>query len=230
MTRVIEVHEDIENPDPNYVELYRRFGYAETTLPWSDIAKNFPSPCRILDLGCGLGYISVPLLRLGYEVVGVDANPEMLKIAKEACPDFETITSRIENLALDKKFNIVILSPLIFNRANDLIRLKIIEKAVAHLDGKGFFCIQLLRPSWLNETKVYDSPNQRVTCESFDANSLIWSGHITYFFEDLHYVERFTVQGFDDDTLETYLKKWGLIVYKKIIINPIEYICVATLK
>jgi SAM-dependent methyltransferase len=230
MTKIIEVHEELENSDPNYVELYKRFGYAETTSPWSDIAEKFPSPCRILELGCGCGYISVPLLRLGYEVVGVDANPEMLKVAKEACPNLETITSRIEDLALDKKFNLVILSPLIFNRANDSIRLKIIEKAVAHLDINGFLGIQLLRPSWLNKSQVYDSPNQKVIYESFDDNYLIGSGNIIYYFEDIHYVERFIAQGFDDETLETYLKKWGLIVCKKIIINPIEYICFATLK
>jgi ubiquinone/menaquinone biosynthesis C-methylase UbiE len=40
--------------------------------------------CRsIIDVGCGTGNHALRLSRLGYEVVGVDISPTMLKIAKE---------------------------------------------------------------------------------------------------------------------------------------------------
>jgi SAM-dependent methyltransferase len=41
------------------------------------------APRKILELGCGTGRISVPLAELGFEVVGLDMQPEMLRKAEE---------------------------------------------------------------------------------------------------------------------------------------------------
>jgi SAM-dependent methyltransferase len=38
---------------------------------------------NILDLGCGLGCTSVPLSKEGYEVVGIDNDPRVIRAAKE---------------------------------------------------------------------------------------------------------------------------------------------------
>lgn len=45
-----------------------------------------PSP-KVLDLGCGAGYESMRLKRLGAEVTGVDFSEKPLKIARERNPD-----------------------------------------------------------------------------------------------------------------------------------------------
>lgn len=44
--------------------------------------RAFPTPGRLLDLGCGTGRLCVPFARAGYECVGVDLSPEMLAKAK----------------------------------------------------------------------------------------------------------------------------------------------------
>jgi SAM-dependent methyltransferase len=41
------------------------------------------APQKVLELGCGTGRITVPLAELGFEVVGLDSQPEMLRKAEE---------------------------------------------------------------------------------------------------------------------------------------------------
>ncbi|MDP4094405.1 MAG: class I SAM-dependent methyltransferase [Bacillota bacterium] len=69
----------------------------ESLLP---VLKEFlsflnPKP-RILDLGCGAGYESMRLYKLGAEVVGVDYSIEPIRIAKERNPQcrFEVMDFR----------------------------------------------------------------------------------------------------------------------------------------
>jgi SAM-dependent methyltransferase len=42
-----------------------------------------PAPRKVLELGCGTGRITLPLAQLGFEVVGLDNQPEMLQKAEE---------------------------------------------------------------------------------------------------------------------------------------------------
>lgn len=55
-----------------------RLGTILTLLP--------PPPARLLDLGCGTGWTSQFFARAGYEVVGADIAPEMIRLANE-CRD-----------------------------------------------------------------------------------------------------------------------------------------------
>ena len=43
---------------------------------------NIKRGCRILDLGCGYGRISIELARRGYDIVGLDFSEPLLKIAR----------------------------------------------------------------------------------------------------------------------------------------------------
>ncbi|HEY1186196.1 MAG TPA: class I SAM-dependent methyltransferase [Gemmata sp.] len=52
-----------------------RLGTVMTLLP--------APPARVLDLGCGTGWTSSFLARAGYEVVGVDLAPEMIRLADQ---------------------------------------------------------------------------------------------------------------------------------------------------
>lgn len=56
--------------------LITRIGQVMALLP--------PTPARILDLGCGTGWTSSFLARLGYQVVGVDIAPDMIQVATQA--------------------------------------------------------------------------------------------------------------------------------------------------
>jgi 2-polyprenyl-6-hydroxyphenyl methylase/3-demethylubiquinone-9 3-methyltransferase len=58
-------------------------------------------PLRILDLGCGNGYVSAELARLGHDVLGVDVSPDGIEIARRAYPAarFEVCSVYDERLA-----------------------------------------------------------------------------------------------------------------------------------
>src|SRR4029079_6296729 len=52
--------------------------------PWiaDEIVRQLgPSPCRVLDLGCGAGFLANHLAALGHRVTGIDTTPENLPIA-----------------------------------------------------------------------------------------------------------------------------------------------------
>lgn len=58
---------------------------AASPLAAADVAfceRAFPTPGRLIDLGCGTGRLAVHFARKGYDCVGVDLSPEMLARAK----------------------------------------------------------------------------------------------------------------------------------------------------
>ena len=82
---------------------------------------DFPSGnVKVLDLGCGKGALSVQIAaKFGFNVTGVDAMPEFLKVAEEKSTEFKVaslctfVNDDILNYASDKhNFNIVILAAL----------------------------------------------------------------------------------------------------------------------
>ena len=48
------------------------------------IQSEYPGAKRILEIGCGTGKHADGLSKYGYEIVGIDISPEMIKIAKES--------------------------------------------------------------------------------------------------------------------------------------------------
>ena len=44
--------------------------------------------CRVLDVPCGIGRVSVPLARLGYSVAGVDLSPYFVRVARRKARKF----------------------------------------------------------------------------------------------------------------------------------------------
>lgn len=74
-----------------------------------EMISKIKANAEILDVGCGngkpiLGY----LLENGFNVTGVDASSEMLKIAKDNFPSANFILEDMRKLSLNKKFNAII--------------------------------------------------------------------------------------------------------------------------
>lgn len=100
------VRDDPENPDPGFAGLYGSLPDAIDLEPWSSWCRRATGP--VLYLGVGAGRLAVPLARAGIELVGVDAHPGMLERLRARLPDAELIRSRIEDLDLGRRFDLVI--------------------------------------------------------------------------------------------------------------------------
>ena len=98
---------------------------AETHRHFTDFANMasalaLPAGARILDVGCGSGWLSEYFARLGYDVTGIDISDELIEMARdrvERVPydvDHETalrcrfLTQDIESAPLPEKFDAVI--------------------------------------------------------------------------------------------------------------------------
>jgi SAM-dependent methyltransferase len=65
-----------------YDKIWGKYDYDSDVKFLNELFKEHK--CRsVIDIGCGTGNHALRLIRLGYEVVGVDISPTMLKIAKE---------------------------------------------------------------------------------------------------------------------------------------------------
>ncbi len=80
--------------------------------PVLDLCAPYPPPARVLDVGCGNGYLAGQLLERGYSVVGIDLSTSGVEIARRAHPKgrFEVLAGDervLENLG-EKPFDLVV--------------------------------------------------------------------------------------------------------------------------
>jgi SAM-dependent methyltransferase len=61
----------------------------------------------VVDLGCGSGILARYLSNRGYDVLGVDASPAMLRIARQIAPAARFVRSRAEDLTLPPSVAVV---------------------------------------------------------------------------------------------------------------------------
>jgi 2-polyprenyl-3-methyl-5-hydroxy-6-metoxy-1,4-benzoquinol methylase/glycosyltransferase involved in cell wall biosynthesis len=84
------------------------------------VALALPAGSRILDVGCGSGWLSEFFARMGYDVTGIDISPELIEISKERVArvaydvDPQTkmrcrfLVQNVERGALDEEFDALI--------------------------------------------------------------------------------------------------------------------------
>lgn len=91
---------------------------------------------RVLDLGCGTGLVTAPLLAAGADVVGVDALPEMLAAARRRAPGATLVQGDILDADVGGGYDRVVLSFVLHNfDANGRVRL--LRRATAGLTPEG---------------------------------------------------------------------------------------------
>ena len=100
------VRDDPSSPDEGFAELYAQLPDASDLWPWLELAQEAAPP--VLYLGIGTGRLAVPLHAAGIEMVGVDSHPGMLARLRQRLSATELIQSRIEDLDLGRKFDLVV--------------------------------------------------------------------------------------------------------------------------
>jgi SAM-dependent methyltransferase len=99
---------------------------------------------RILDLGCGTGYLT-SRSKKGAKVTGIDASPDMIAKAKESYPEVEFFVADGTNFHFDEKFDAVFSNAtLALDKKCRMLAIKCVYKRlkpggrfVAEMGGKG---------------------------------------------------------------------------------------------
>lgn len=99
----------------------------------------------ILELGCGTGRVTHPLIQLGHEVTAVDESPEMLARVRGA----HTVLARIQDLDLSgSRFDAVVLGSHLFNVPEDDLLGAWLATCRRHVADDGSVLIEQLPTSW----------------------------------------------------------------------------------
>lgn len=102
-------------------------------------------PARVLDLGCGEGRLSRDLKRLGFEVVGIDASPTLIRYAREADPQGDYRVASATELPFDGGWFELVVA---FNTLMDLDDMFTAVREVWRVSREGgALCISVTHPA-----------------------------------------------------------------------------------
>ncbi|MBI2743251.1 MAG: 3-demethylubiquinone-9 3-O-methyltransferase [Chlamydiales bacterium] len=124
----------------------------EIRTPWviKTIASKYQGPCKILDIGCGAGLLSNPLVQAGHKVTGVDLSPMSLTIAREQdlTRSASYILASAEQLPFaDESFDVAIALDLLEHVENPLL---VIQEARRVLKPGGRFFFHTFNRNFLS--------------------------------------------------------------------------------
>lgn len=92
-------------------ELYDRVRPTYPDQLYDDLAAllGYPLRPRVLEIGCGTGQATAPMVSRGWSVKAVELSPELGRIARDNLPELEVITADFESWPLPpEKFDLVI--------------------------------------------------------------------------------------------------------------------------
>jgi SAM-dependent methyltransferase len=106
-------------------------------------------PTSVLDAGCGTGRVAIELARRGVDVVGVDADPDMLDRARRRAPGLRWVVADLATLALGRSFDVVVLAGNVLGFVEPADRAAAVHGCARHVDEDGRLVTGAsLRPGW----------------------------------------------------------------------------------
>ena len=197
-------------PDGCAVELYSRLSAGNEP---DVIEAAAPAGARILELGCGTGRVTRPLVERGFDVTAVDESAQML----ERVPGARTVHSPIESLDLgDETFDVVVLGSFLVHAGDHRVREALLRTCRRYAGDDGIVLIQ--REGAGAHT---DLPRERVdaaagcTIRILSAEPVgdgVDSIHVEYVFEDARWTQTFLSRELSVERFEGYLEAAGLAV------------------
>jgi SAM-dependent methyltransferase len=162
----------------------------------------------ILELGCGAGRVTHPLVALGHAVVAVDESPEMLAHVRDA----ERVCARIQELSLGRRFGVVLLASHLIN-AEEATRRMFLAACRRHVADDGCVIIQQHSPEWFatatDSEVTRDGVILRLRDVTRPAPNLL-SATAEYVARDRRWTQAFTTTRLDEAELAAALAAAGL--------------------
>jgi SAM-dependent methyltransferase len=125
---------------------FKRGAALKSTQPLVDA---LPRGSRVLDLGCGEGFIAGYLSSLGYDVEGVDLSPTLVEQARKSYPDIRFgAMDAVDIDQLGSTYH-AIFSHTVLHSVSDIAT--VFTKARDLLEDPGLFVITICHPCFYNE-------------------------------------------------------------------------------
>jgi SAM-dependent methyltransferase len=187
-------------PDGCAVEIWRR-------LPVGDepriIAAAVPPPARLLELGCGAGRMTRPLVEAGFVVTAVDESAAMLAEIDGAT----TVLSPIEELALPQTFDVVLLGSFLVHGPS---RAALLATCRRHVAPGGTVLIQREGAGW--HENLPRRSGVATIVSSADGGDGFREVHVTYDYPDGSWSHTFRSEPLTAEQFEQAVREAGLSV------------------
>jgi SAM-dependent methyltransferase len=174
------------------------------------IHRAIPARATILELGCGVGRITHPLLALGHHVVAVDNAPEMLRHVQGA----HTVLADITTLRLVDQFDVAILASHLINTPDLNERRRLFEVCKLHVRAGGVVLIERYNIDWARTAVAEEHQVGDVTISWHDVrhDGDMLRAAVTYTVDGRSWTQRFTAEILDDAQLREEGEATGLVL------------------
>jgi SAM-dependent methyltransferase len=162
----------------------------------------------ILELGCGVGRVTHPLVALGHRVVAVDNSPAMLRHVHGA----EMVLADIETLELMERFDAVLLASHFINAPTFEQRRRLLEVCKRHARPGGIVLVERYDVEWARTAQPRTSHVGDVTIAWHDVrrDGDLLHAAVTYTVDDQSWTQRFSAVILDDERLRDEAAAVGL--------------------
>jgi SAM-dependent methyltransferase len=163
----------------------------------------------ILELGSGVGRVTGPLVELGHRVVAVDESPEMLAHITTA----RTVLSRIQDLALDERFDVVLLASHLINVPGEPERQELLGACIRHVSPDGCVIIEQHAPDWFATAVASESEVDGIVFRLRDVSRPapdLLTATVEYQLGERVWTQTFTAGNLTEDQLKASLATAGL--------------------
>jgi SAM-dependent methyltransferase len=192
-------------PDGCAVDLYAMMpDFGEPDIVHAAAGPGAP----VLELGCGAGRVTHPLVALGHPVTAVDESPEMLAYVRGA----GTVCARIQDLALGRRFAAVLLASHLLN-TDAGTRQALLGACRRHVADDGCVIIEQHPPQWFAAARAGESTRAGVVYRMRDVTrpgSGLLAATVEYVAGDRCWTQTFTAVRVDEDELHASLAAAGL--------------------
>lgn len=168
-----------------------------------------PAASSILELGCGAGRVTHPLIALGHDVTAVDDSAEMLAHVQGAT----TVQSRIEDLRLPDRFDVVLLASHLVNVPDDDVLASLLACTSRHVRPGGCVLLERHPPSWFDDVVASEQERGGITYVLRDISRPgpdVVAATVEYRIGPLVWSQAFVTRRLDDVRLVAVLRAAGL--------------------
>jgi SAM-dependent methyltransferase len=168
-----------------------------------------PDGVSILELGCGCGRITHPLIQYGFQVTAVDGSEEMLELVEGA----ERILADIATLDLGRTFDAVLLMSHLVDTPDEPTRHALLACCRRHLATGGSAIVQKHDPRWLDHAEVgFLGNGAGVECflDSVERDGADVKMAIRWQSDERTWTQRFVVRRLDENEIAQIVADAGL--------------------